>query len=109
MRRLKMMALLVAASSLFVVSEARAERPRVLGRAMVQQRGSFHGNYGGAENTYWDTGSRLGARLRAANAWRGSPGHAANMRNHNVGGILGIGLLRTRVVGVNGGIAVVGR
>ena len=83
--------------------EAQAERPRLLGRVIAGSGVAQHGSYGGRENVYWDTGSRLGARIRAHAAWRQSPGHHANL-------LAGVGgFFRTRVVGVNGSVAVVGR
>lgn len=89
--------------ALVVCSSANAERPRVLGRAIAATGSVFHGNHGGRENVYWDTGSRIGARIRAGVAWRNSPGHAANLRA-GVGGLFG-----TRVVGIRGSVAVVAR
>lgn len=87
----------------FTGSESRAERPRLLGRAIAGSGVAQHGSYAGRENVYWDTGSRLGARVRAHAAWRQSPGHNANL-------LAGVGgFFRTRVVGVNGSVAVVGR
>jgi len=79
--------------------EAKAERPRILARAIANAGQSFHGNYGRMENSYWDTGSRIGAKRRAKEAWSNSPGHAANLPH----------LTRLRVVRGPNGIGVVGR
>ena len=92
--------------SLAFCATAQAERPRVLGRAMVRVGDAFHGNYGGAENSYFDHGPRLGARLRARNAWTESDGHRFNLERG-----VGANFFRTRVVGGWFGrpVSVVGR
>lgn len=79
--------------------EVKAERPRLLARQMADAGGAFHGGHQGRENTYWDsTGRVLGARMRARQAWRQSPGHAANLP-----------MFGLRVVRGANGVGVVGR
>lgn len=103
-RRWFVMACAIAIAMVMFVGEVRAERPRVLGRAMVNSGSAFHGSYRGAENTYVG-GGRIGARIRAKQAWGASPGHAANLAN-GVGG----NFFRMRVVGgIFRPAAVVGR
>jgi len=64
----------------FLFGEVRAERPKLLARAMGNAGGSFHGNFQGRENTYWESaGQGLGVRRRARNAWLQSEGHRQNM------------------------------
>jgi len=96
--------LIVAMVAMVLVSsDANAERPRLLGRAIAGSGVAQHGSYGGRENVYWDTGRRIGSRIRAHAAWKQSPGHNANL-------LAGVGgLFRTRVVGTRGSVAVVAR
>lgn len=60
-------------------STVQAETKAGHARSMAQQGGLFHDGSAGRENVYMDSGPRLGSRFRAKVAWRGSPGHRANL------------------------------
>lgn len=62
-------------------SVCQAETGGAFARRLQQTGGLYHdGSYGGRENVYWSSSNRLlGARIAARIAWRGSPGHRANL------------------------------
>lgn len=71
--------LCLLATMVLFPSVVQAETKVGHARSMAQQGGLFHDGSAGRENVYMDSGPRLGSRFRARVAWRGSPGHKANL------------------------------
>lgn len=62
-------------------SICQADTGGAFARRLQQTGGLYHdSSYGGRENVYWSSNNRLrGRRIAARIAWRGSPGHRANL------------------------------
>lgn len=75
--------LIVAAACCMLFSESvcKADNGGAFARRLQRTGGLYHdGSYNGRENVFWTSNNRLlGARVAARIAWRGSPGHRANL------------------------------